>query len=91
VSCGGGGPEKTSMDLLLPMFQTIAASFFTKQKLAGVFAKINAGDLTVLGEMMQCGKVRPVLDKTYTLAEVPQAIRYVEGCHARGKVIIAVA
>jgi NADPH:quinone reductase-like Zn-dependent oxidoreductase len=91
VACGGGGPEKTSVDLLLPMFQKIAASFFTKQKLVGILAKINVGDLAALGDMMQSGKVKPVLDKTYTLADVPQAIRYVESCHARGKVTISMA
>ena len=91
VACGGGGPDKTSMDLLLPMFQKIAASFFTRQRLVGILAKINTADLNLLGETMQSGKITPVIDKTYTLAEVPEAIRYVETCHARGKVVITVA
>jgi NADPH:quinone reductase-like Zn-dependent oxidoreductase len=90
VACGGGGPEKTSMDLLLPMFEKLWASRFTSQRLVGVLAKINASDLDLLAEMLQSGKVTPVLDKNYALAEVPDAIRYVEACHARGKVTVSV-
>jgi len=40
---------------------------------------------------MQSGKITPAIDKTFALAEVPEAIRYVETCHARGKVVITVA
>jgi NADPH:quinone reductase-like Zn-dependent oxidoreductase len=39
---------------------------------------------------MQAGKVKPVVDRTYTLNQVPEAIRYLEAGHARGKVVIAV-
>ena len=91
VACGGGGPNKSSMDLLVPMFQKLAASPFTKQRLVGVFAKFNVSDLTLLGDMMQSGTVTPVLDRAYSLAEVPEAMRHVEGGHARGKVTISVA
>jgi len=47
-------------------------------------------DLTMLGEMMQEGKLKPVIDRTYKLEEVPQALAYLEQGHARGKVIITV-
>jgi NADPH:quinone reductase-like Zn-dependent oxidoreductase len=39
---------------------------------------------------MQSGKVKPVVDRTYKLAEISDAVRYVEEGHARGKVVIAV-
>jgi NADPH:quinone reductase-like Zn-dependent oxidoreductase len=91
VACGGGGPDKRSIDLLVPMFRMAAAAPFTRQKLAGVFAKINTADLDALGEMVATGKVKPVLDRSYPLAETADAIRYVETGHARGKVIVAVA
>jgi len=39
---------------------------------------------------MQSGKVTPVIDKTYKLSDVPEALRYLEQGHARGKVVIAV-
>jgi NADPH:quinone reductase-like Zn-dependent oxidoreductase len=45
-------------------------------------------DLTTLGDLLQSGKVTPVIDRTYPLSEVPQAIRHLEGAHARGKVVI---
>jgi len=55
-----------------------------------MMADANQKDLTVLADMMQSGKVKPVIDRTYKLSEVPQAIRYLEEGHARGKVIISV-
>lgn len=48
-------------------------------------------DLLVLKEMLEGGKVRPVIDRSYPLDEVPEAFRYLEEGHARGKVMIAVA
>jgi NADPH:quinone reductase-like Zn-dependent oxidoreductase len=43
-----------------------------------------------LKELIEAGKVTPVIDRTYLLSEVPEAIRYVEEGHARGKVVITV-
>jgi NADPH:quinone reductase-like Zn-dependent oxidoreductase len=57
----------------------------------GVFAKVNAADLNVLGDLLQFGKIEPALDRSYPLSGVAEALRYVESCHARGKVTIAVA
>ncbi len=51
-------------------------------------ATINRADLTAMGELMETGKVTPVIDKRYKLSEVSEAIRYLEGGHARGKVAI---
>jgi NADPH:quinone reductase-like Zn-dependent oxidoreductase len=51
-------------------------------------AKRNKGDLTIIGDLMESGKVTPVIDRRYGLREVPQAIRYLEEGHARGKVVI---
>ncbi|HCX28846.1 MAG TPA: hypothetical protein DHU55_03610 [Blastocatellia bacterium] len=48
------------------------------------------GDLTILRDLMQAGKVTPVIDRTYKLSEASQAIRYLEEGHARGKVVITV-
>jgi NADPH:quinone reductase-like Zn-dependent oxidoreductase len=44
----------------------------------------------VLKELIEAGKVRSVIDRTYPLSEVPEAIRYLEEGHARGKVVITV-
>ena len=50
----------------------------------------NHEDLLVLKELIEAGKVTPVIDRTYPLSEVPDAIRYLEDGHARGKVVITV-
>jgi NADPH:quinone reductase-like Zn-dependent oxidoreductase len=90
VGCGGGGPDEPSGKLLAGMLGQAVAARFSRQKLTSVFAKMNSGDLDVLARMLESGAVKPVLDRSYPLRDTADAIRYVEGCHARGKVIIAV-
>ena len=51
---------------------------------------VNKEDLGFMGELLEDGKVVPVIDRRYTLREVPEAIRYLEEGHARGKVVITV-
>jgi len=63
---------------------------FISQKFGMMLAELNPEDLTILGDLMQTGKVTPVIDRTYKLSEVPDALRYLEQGHARGKVIISV-
>jgi NADPH:quinone reductase-like Zn-dependent oxidoreductase len=60
------------------------------QKLVTFVASGNHEDLLVLKEFIESGKVTPVIDRTYPLAEVPEAMRYLEGGHAKGKVLITV-
>ena len=57
----------------------------------GLHAKPSKDDLITIGELMQAGKITPVIDRTYRLSETPEAIRYLEQGHARGKVIITVS
>jgi NADPH:quinone reductase-like Zn-dependent oxidoreductase len=64
---------------------------FVSQKLILLFAHLNPEDLDVLRDLMREGKITPVIDRQYTLSEVPEAIRYLEQGHARGKVVITVA
>jgi len=63
---------------------------FVSQKLGTFVNKENHEDLIVLKELIESGKITPVIDRTYPLAEVPEAIRYLEGGHARGKVVVTV-
>jgi hypothetical protein len=49
---------------------------------------VNKEDLTLLADLMQSGKVTPVIDKTYPFSEIREAIRYVETGRARGKVAV---
>lgn len=65
-------------------------SRFSRRKLMPVVAKWSADDLSFVAGLMTTGRVTPVIDRRYPLNEVPQAIRYLEQGHARGKVIIAV-
>jgi NADPH:quinone reductase-like Zn-dependent oxidoreductase len=53
-----------------------------------VLAKPNKDDLIIIRELLEFGKITPVIDKRYTLSDVPKAIRYLEAGHARGKVVI---
>jgi NADPH:quinone reductase-like Zn-dependent oxidoreductase len=91
VGCGGGGPEKGSGELLGMMAGRAALSPFVRQKLTGVLAKVNSADLETLGAWIESGAIKPVLDRTYPLAQTADAIRYVESGHVRGKVLIEVA
>jgi NADPH:quinone reductase-like Zn-dependent oxidoreductase len=54
-------------------------------------AKPNKKDLVIIKELLEAGKVAPVIDRTYPFSQVPEAIRYLETGHARGKVVIIVA
>lgn len=66
-------------------------SSFVSQKPIFMLAELNPEDLDVLRDMMQAGKITPVIDRRYALNEVPEAIRYLEQGHARGKIVITVA
>ena len=60
-------------------------------KVAAVTAKPNSTDLAAVGQLMQAGQVRSVIDRCYPLSEAAEAFRYLEREHARGKVVITVA
>jgi NADPH:quinone reductase-like Zn-dependent oxidoreductase len=90
VLVGGGGANEQG--LIGPMAKPIKAmllSPFVSQKIGMILAQLNHDDLAFLAELMQSGKMKPVIDRTYKLSEVPEAIKYLEQGHARGKVVIA--
>lgn len=76
---------------LTHVFQVMLASVFGSQHMKSFLARADREDLEYLGTLMEEGKVRSVIDRSYPLAEVPEAIRYVEEGHARGKVVISVS
>ena len=77
-----GGTDRQLRALLL--------SRFIDQKLTTFVSRGNHQDLIVLKELIESGKITPVIDRTYPLTEAPKAIRYLEQGHARGKVVITV-
>lgn len=60
------------------------------QKLGNLLARPSQSDLLVLKDLVEAGKVRPVIERCYQLSEVPEAIRYLETGHARGKLVVAI-
>jgi len=85
-----GGPSDNSW--LGPLTTSVKAYFvgpFVSQKLIFMLADSNKDDLNVLRDLMQAGKLTPVIDRSYKLADTAQAISYLEQGHAKGKVIIA--
>jgi len=60
------------------------------KKMGSSGGKPNRKDLLFMKELLEAGKVVPVIDRRYPLSEVPEAIRYLEEGHARGKVVITV-
>jgi len=84
-----GGPSGAWMiGLFGRVVGGLALSVLTGQKFVTFMAKSSKEDLRILGELMENGKVTPVIDRRYKLTEVPEAIRYLEEGHARGKVVI---
>jgi NADPH:quinone reductase-like Zn-dependent oxidoreductase len=91
VMIGGGGPNDNRwIGPFGRVIQTMVVAPFVSQKMGMMMAELKQSDLAILGDMMQSGKVKPVIDRTYKLSEVPAAIAYLEEGHARGKVVITV-
>ncbi len=88
---GGAGWHEDTWTHLGRSFTTPLMSKFTSQKFSFFIAQLNHKDLAMLADLIQSGKVTPVIDRTYkSLSEVPAAIAYLEQGHARGKVVITV-
>jgi len=85
----GGPAGRWMIGPLVGSIATLVLSRFVSQKLVIFFlAKASNEDLSVLCELLTTGKVTPVIDRCYRLSEVPEAIRYLEEGHARGKLVI---
>jgi len=87
---GGGANEQGVFGVMLRPLKAMVLSKFVDQQMGMMMADSNQKDLSLLAEMVESGKMKPVIDRTYKLAEVPEAIGYLEQGHARGKVVIVV-
>ncbi len=70
--------------------KALVLSPFVSQKMSSFTVKPNKEDLQTLKQLTEAGDLTPVIDRTYPLAEVPEAIRYLEGGHAPGKVAVTI-
>ena len=70
------------------IIKALVLSPFVSQKMASFTIRPNKEDLQLLKQLIEVGTLTPVIDRTYSLSEVPEAIRYLEEGHARGKVVI---
>jgi NADPH:quinone reductase-like Zn-dependent oxidoreductase len=70
--------------------RALVLSRFVAPKLTTFVCRENHEDLLVLVELIEAGKITPAIDRTYPLSDAPEAIRYLEQGHARGKVVITV-
>jgi len=86
VLCSGDG-RASGIDRILG---AMVSSPFVSQRLVTWVATLNPADLLTLVGLIEAGKVTPVIDRTYPLAETAAAIRYLEEGHSRGKVVITV-
>ena len=85
---GGAGWHDGFATRLLGELNSYLRSRFVSQKFIAYIAQFNKKDMMVLADLMQSGKMTPVIDRTYKLNETAGALRYLEQGHARGKVVI---
>jgi NADPH:quinone reductase-like Zn-dependent oxidoreductase len=83
VMAGGSGTQMFEVMLAGPVI-----SMTGSKKMRGVMARPNKKDLVFLKELLESGKIKPVMDRRYPLSKVADAIRYLEEGHALGKVVI---
>jgi NADPH:quinone reductase-like Zn-dependent oxidoreductase len=87
---GGAGVHPGTLGRIGRNFWNAFLSNFSNQKFVFYIAKLTKGDLNVLRDLMQSGKVAPVIDRAYKIGETQAAVRYLEEGHARGKVVISI-
>jgi NADPH:quinone reductase-like Zn-dependent oxidoreductase len=90
VLVGGEGGGRWLGGFERQLFWAPVRSLFVGQRLRSLVSKERKDDLRTLRELIEAGKVTPVIDRTYPLAEAPEAIRYLAQGHPRGKVAVTV-
>ncbi|HTW78010.1 MAG TPA: NAD(P)-dependent alcohol dehydrogenase [Terracidiphilus sp.] len=84
------GP-KSLLKMFAGLLIALGASRFSSRKFIIFVAKANRKDLTLIGELLAAGRLKAVVDKTFALADVPDAIRYQGTWHTHGKLVVKVA
>ena len=91
IAVGGGGVNDSRWTgPLVNVVKMMTLKPVVTQQMQMMLAEMNKKDLDVLIDLIQSGKLKPVIDKTYPFNQLPEAMRYLEEGHARGKVIVTV-
>ena len=90
VIVGGDGGGRWTGGFFRGMIRAPLLSLFVGQRLDWLNSKVSVEDLQALNELIEAGKVTPVVGRTYLLPEAPEAIRHLATGHAGGKLVIAV-
>jgi NADPH:quinone reductase-like Zn-dependent oxidoreductase len=90
VIVGGDGGGRWTGGFFRGVLRAPLMSLFVGQRLRGLASKVKREDLIALTQLIGAGSLTPVIDRTYPLMEAPDAIRYLEEGHARGKIVITV-
>lgn len=83
-----GGAKGDWIGPLVPPLKAVMVQPFVDQKLGMFIARFEQSDMQFLGELMQTGKITPVIDRRYALSDVTKAMEYLESGRARAKVIV---
>ena len=87
---GGAGKHPETMGRIGGNFWNAFLSNFSREKFVFYIAKLTKEDFNVLRDLMETGKVSPVIDRTYKIEQTVDAVRYLEEGHARGKVVVLI-
>ena len=87
----GGETTERVLGALSRSMRALVLSPFVSQRLRMILSITKGHDLQILKELIEAGKVTPVIDRTFPLSEVPDAIRYLSAGQARGKIVIDVS
>jgi NADPH:quinone reductase-like Zn-dependent oxidoreductase len=90
VIVGGDGGGRWTGGFFRGLIRAPLLSLFVGQRLRALPSKVKQEDLVTLTELIEAGTLTPVIDRTYPLIEAPDAIRYLEEGHSRGKIVITV-
>ena len=87
---GAAGNGRSIVPIAMRMLGAMAWSRLGRRRMSMMMAKGGREDLIFLTKLIEAGTVTPVVDRTYPLREIADAMRYLELGHARGKVVITV-
>jgi NADPH:quinone reductase-like Zn-dependent oxidoreductase len=90
VIVGGDGGGRWTGGFFRGVLRAPLVSLVVGQTLRGLSSKVKQEDLAALAELIEAGKVTPLVDRTFQLSEAPEAVRYLESGQARGKIVIVV-